>query len=445
MLSNYLKMAWRVLGRKKLFTAISLFGISFTLGLLMVMLSFFQNELGSDRPLTYKSDMVFVDNIKLSKVYYDTLVVMDTAIVDGVEVVDSTFEYKRTGSGNSSSSANHNMFLNTLSDIDVIDLFTIYSPSYDNVLYKNGSKITVDIVSADQNYWEVLDHELLYGRKFNKEDFDNEALVVVIGDEFSKLYFGSVEGAMGQTVEMEDKDYEVIGIIKQSSKIMAPVSPDIVTPYSTMPLEAQEYYFGYFNALVRKDPNVTLRVVKDRIALAAGKIELDHPDNKFDYSEASFITAGYNERFSQGIYYDDNEETSYRIVKYIILGLLLFFILLPTINLINLNVSRIMERSSEIGVRKAFGADRFNIVTQFIVENIVLTLIGGFIGFLLAVALIYLINSGGYLGDSKLMLNTKFFFYCLFVTLIFGVLSGLMPAWKMSKIQIVNALKQNKI
>lgn len=443
MLSNYLKMAWRVLGRKKLFTAISLFGISFTLGLLMVMLSFFQNELGSDRPLTHKSDIVFVDNLELSKVYYDTLVVLDTAIVDGVEVIDSTMKKNQTSRSSSSSSANQNMFIDHLSDISDIQQLTVYSPS-DVVLYHNGAKVKVDIVSTDPNYWKVLDHELLQGRFFNQVDFDGAALVVVITDDLAEEYFGTKE-VIGRTMELDKKDYKVIGLIRQTHKIMSPISPNIITPYTTMALDAQEHYFGYFTALVKKDPSASIKSVKEQIENASGQISLDHPDNNNDYTTAQFDVKSYDERFAQGIYYEEDEEKSYSIVKYILLGLLLFFILLPTINLINLNVSRIMERSSEIGVRKSFGADQSHIVTQFIVENIVLTVIGGLIGLALAVLLISLINSGGYLGDSKMVLNGKFFLYSFLITIVFGILSGVIPAWRMSKIQIVKALKQNKI
>ena len=65
-------------------------------------------------------------------------------------------------------------------------------------------------------------------------------------------------------------------------------------------------------------------------------------------------------------------------------GITLLFMLLPTINLVNINISRIMERSSEIGVRKAFGASSSTIIGQFIVENIFLTLLGGLLGFVLS-------------------------------------------------------------
>ena len=66
--------------------------------------------------------------------------------------------------------------------------------------------------------------------------------------------------------------------------------------------------------------------------------------------------------------------------------IMVLFMLLPTVNLVNINLSRILDRSSEIGVRKAFGASSRTLVGQFVVENVVLTLIGAGIGLVLAVA-----------------------------------------------------------
>jgi cell division protein FtsX len=90
----------------------------------------------------------------------------------------------------------------------------------------------------------------------------------------------------------------------------------------------------------------------------------------------------------------------------LIAGLLvLLFLLLPTINLVNLNMTRIMERSSEIGVRKAFGASSRTLVYQFIVENIILTVIGGIIGLILSVIVLQFINSLELIKDLHLSLN----------------------------------------
>src|SRR5256885_1583041 len=68
----------------------------------------------------------------------------------------------------------------------------------------------------------------------------------------------------------------------------------------------------------------------------------------------------------------------------IIAAVALLFMALPTLNLVNLNVSRILERASEIGVRKAFGASSRALLGQFLVENVVLTLIGGALGLALS-------------------------------------------------------------
>ena len=132
-------------------------------------------------------------------------------------------------------------------------------------------------------------------------------------------------------------------------------------------------------------------------------------------------------------------------LRIILIAFITLFVLLPTLNLINLNVSRIMERSSEIGVRKAFGASKGNILGQFIFENVILTILGGLVGLAIAIFLIRFINSADLLQGAKLTINLKFFLYSFVIVIIFGIISGFLPAFRMSKIHIVNALKSNKL
>lgn len=445
MITNYIKMAWRVLGRKKFFTAISLFGISFTLGLLMVILAFFQNELGTDRPLTNKNDIITVHSFEMRKNYVDTIPEIDTSLVGGEEVYDTTYRYENVGQSTSNSNVSDNLFRDYFSNMNSVDVRTIYSVTQGVNIYHNGSKFALNILNTDPEYWEVIDHQLLEGRFMNQEDFDGARHVAVISDRTAIDFFGRSSGVVGEEMQIEDKSYEVIGVIPYAGKLFPQYSPHIVLPYSTMNLGAQQHYFGYFNAMFLKNEGASLKSVKEELDQRASSVKLDHPDNKTGYEQSLVLRASHDEYFSQGIYYDEDEEKSASVVRWILLALLSFFVLLPTINLINLNVSRILERSSEIGVRKAFGADRSNIITQFIIENIVITLIGGFIGLVIAYFLIGLINNGGYLGDSVLYMTPKFFLWSLLVTLVFGVLSGLIPALRMSRLQIVNALKQNKI
>jgi putative ABC transport system permease protein len=84
---------------------------------------------------------------------------------------------------------------------------------------------------------------------------------------------------------------------------------------------------------------------------------------------------------------------------------MLLFMLLPALNLVNLNSSRIMERSSEIGVRKAFGATSSTLALQFIVENIVLTLLGGALGLILAYGVLQMIEASQVIEHAQFYLT----------------------------------------
>jgi putative ABC transport system permease protein len=115
--------------------------------------------------------------------------------------------------------------------------------------------------------------------------------------------------------------------------------------------------------------------------------------------------------------------------------------LLPAVNLINLNTSRIMERASEIGVRKAFGASSRSLVGQFVVENLVLTLVGAALGFVASAWLLRAINDSGVIQYAELALNYRIFGWGVLLAVLFGLFSGVYPAWRMARLHPVQALK----
>ena len=121
--------------------------------------------------------------------------------------------------------------------------------------------------------------------------------------------------------------------------------------------------------------------------------------------------------------------------------MMVLFMLLPAINLTTINISRIMERFPEIGIRKAFGASSSTLMGQFIIENVILTLIGGLIAYLLSWIILILINDSGVVPWGHIELDTKVFFYSMIVTIFFGIFSGVLPSYRMSRLHPAEALK----
>ena len=122
-------------------------------------------------------------------------------------------------------------------------------------------------------------------------------------------------------------------------------------------------------------------------------------------------------------------------------GVVLLILLLPVLHLVNINISRIEERAAEIGVRKAFGGSSRVLVGQFIVENVLLTLVG---------ALLVLPVSWGFWAlaephNLNVLLLLRTFAYSTLIAAFFGALSGAYPAYKMAHLHPVQALTGRRI
>src|SRR5690606_31488205 len=119
---------------------------------------------------------------------------------------------------------------------------------------------------------------------------------------------------------------------------------------------------------------------------------------------------------------------------------MLLFMSRPAVNMANLNIGRILERAPEIGLRKAAGASRLVLAGQFIFENVVLSALGGVVALALAPILLSLSNDT-LVTYGRLGLNWPVFAAAFAFVLVFGVLSGAYPAWKMARLEPAVALR----
>jgi putative ABC transport system permease protein len=303
--------------------------------------------------------------------------------------------------------------------------------------YVNNKKIAINYKYTNAEYWDITEYAFLEGKPFTKQQIDNSERVAVISEDAKKAFFGNVPSVVGKYIEADNVQYRVSGVVKNVPITLYMMYSDIYLPYTVSKTDYKSntgYRGDYYGILLASTP-ADVPKMKEEFDQMVSKLPMGSKEfNKIYCTAETFIPAYVNTGN------DQKSGMAYAVTAISIFILLVM--LLPTLNLININVTRIMERSSEIGVRKAFGASSRTLVYQFIVENIILTLIGGIIGFILSFIVLQMINSANLIANLELRLNFTVLFVGLLACFVFGLLSGVYPAWRMSRLNVVNALKE---
>lgn len=410
MLKNYFKIAIAVLKRRKFFTFISLFGISFTLTILMVGTAFVDKVTTADYPDMKRDRSLYIRSIELKNTKLGWM---------------------------NKSMLSYNVLSQYISTLKTPEKIAISSSAASANTYVNDKKIDVDYKYTNADFWEVMEFEFVEGKAYSKAQIDQAQQVAVISEDLKRDYFGDAATVVGKYIEADNVNYKVIGVVKSVSKTSANAYANLYLPYtvSKMSYKSAELMGQYAAVLLARSAD-DVPEMKQEFDQLVTKIPFDHKEFDRLYCEADpYLASMVRNEFG------GEDSTGVAKVTGILALLVFIFLLLPTINLVNINITRIMERSSEIGVRKAFGASSKTLVYQFIVENIILTLIGGLIGLILSVIVIYGINKSDVITNLNLTLNIKVLAYSFIACIFFGLLSGVYPAWRMSRLNVVAALK----
>ncbi|WP_116107317.1 ABC transporter permease [Lewinella sp. IMCC34191] len=443
MIKNYLTLALKVLKRKPFYTFISLFGISFTLMILMLITSMGDALFGANQPMSDVDRMVFLPMLERYTEFYDTVYTVDTIVMDdGSLRMDSTETLEPNGSMNNSNGQMSFSFLdNNLRDLADVDSYTFLSNSSFIDAYLDGRKVTMGTYYTDARYWDVFDFNFLHGLPFGPDDVTAANKVAVITERIAENYFGA-SGAdiVGREMILGNDPYRVVGIVERPLKDDETIAGDVFLPVTT--IDNRQYtsteIYGPFQAVFKASSPGKRESIKQQLTFLAENYEVP-PDANYEHIRMYSGTA--TESFAANLMQTTDTERAKLMLFIPLFVLLALFLALPLINLINLNVSRVFERKSEIAVRKAFGADSRDILYQFIFENLVLTFIGGFIGLVLAYLIIQYVNANDLIGIVRLAFSVKIFFYFILVILLFGLLSGILPAYRMSRTTVATALR----
>ncbi len=409
MLVNYLKMAWKILLRRKFFTFISLFAVSATLLVLLVATAMFDGVFGPRAPET-RADRTL-------GAYLLAMIGPDSRRT-GMPGYGFLDQYARGLPG--------------------VERMTIFSLPTSVVSFPGGAKVTSYLKRTDGEYWRVLDFQFLEGGPYTTEDDAAGNAVAVINASTRRRFFGD-QPALGKTLEADGQTFRVVGVVPDVPFVRVSPFADIWVPIGTAKTSLFRHQMvadhqALFVARSKADLPLVRAAFQERlksVALPDPK-EFDHlnggADTLFEAAARMFTSSHF-------------ESAQPARLGGILFALAVLFMTLPALNLANINLSRILERSSEIGVRKAFGASSRTLIGQFLVENVVLTTAGALLGLAFAGAALAAINASGFVPYAQFTLNWRVFGWALGLALFFGVLSGVVPAWRMSRLHPVVALR----
>ena len=292
--------------------------------------------------------------------------------------------------------------------------------------YRERNLEQVFSLGTNHDYLQTASGNLSSGRFFTPGEAAGSAMVCAIGDDIAVGLFPN-EPALGKSIQIKNRKFRIIGIFKKQGKFLGLFSFD---NQIIMPL-------GTFEKIYGKNMFITMRVkIKNQERIEEAKEELLGLMRRIRR-----VAPGKEEDFSI------NEQKAFKsqldpikngiaIAGIFITGMSLF---VGAIGLMNITFVSVKERTREIGLRKALGARRRTILLQFLIESVMICLIGGGVG--LATALFITVTIEKIVPDFPVQFSPDLVLASLAVSIITGIISGLAPAVTASKLHPADSLR----
>ncbi len=346
------------------------------------------------------------------------------------------WEHRRSGTGNPQNVINLGNFYDWKEQNRVfVDMAAFFDLNVN--LTSDGEPEEVAGQIATTNLFSVLGVNALRGRTFTPDDGkDGQPDVVVISHNLWQRRFGGAE-VVGRKIILNNRENIIVGVlppevgwyVQKGSMINKP--PEIWSPWQVSS-ELRRRRGRFARAVARLRPGVTLSQAQSEMNIIAARLEQQYPE--FD-TQWGVNVVPLRTQFTGEI----------RRPLLILLGAVGFVLLIACANVANLLLARASSRKKEIAVRAGLGASRWRIARQLLTESVLLSLIGGAFGLLLAWwgtrALISL-SPPGLMDLRNVAVNLPVLGFTFLLTLLTGVVFGLVPALEAARFDLNDSLKE---
>lgn len=304
---------------------------------------------------------------------------------------------------------------------------------YTNFILTGGTEPeSLIAVLASHGLTETLGVQPLLGRTFTADEDKpkQRARVALLSYGLWQRRFALDRNIVGQTLNLNSEAYTIIGVMPQEFKYPNR-RVDVWVPAGLDPTRIQNSKTSFLQVVARLKANVTVEQARADLGTLAAQLAKDHPDtNEF----STVAVTGLVTKMLGDL----------RLALLVLSGAVAFVLLIACANAANLLLARAVARQKEMSIRLALGAGRGRIVRQLLTESLLLSLLGGALGILLAAfgvdTLQKFMPSG--MRFMEITVNRTVLFYTLGLSVLTGFIFGLYPAWQAAQTSLNEVLKE---
>lgn len=308
--------------------------------------------------------------------------------------------------------------LKTPEAVTVYCCMTVSTP----VSLPGAPAIGADVRETDDTFFHVFDFQFTDGKPYDEATFTAGRPVAVITESISRALFGSIQ-SVGKEFLLSHAPYRVVGVVKDVSTLADMAYGQVWIPFTSTNLSNDTWSDNHMGMM-----SVTL-LAHDREDFDEIRAEAKRRMNEYNsiLADQGYTLIDRNRPYdqeTQSISFAANLEPDLKAARRERVIIFIILLLVPAINLSSMTQSRLRQRVAEIGVRRAFGSTRIEMVGQIVMENLVITLLAGAIGLLISIlfaywgtdilfAQPYSVTLNAPTVDSRILLQPSTFLYAL--------------------------------